>query len=611
MEAIFGTLGGFTPDDTQAMDRRLQHRGEYTLIWSVGSRALLGWRSNTQGTANPRNPCVPLVFAGSILNRSALASMVGRADRSGWSPTDAELAWELYLAFGPAGFAHINGQFALALLDPALPKLLLAVDSWASRPLYFAVCAKGCAFATEYRALLALDDIPARPGLSAIQTLQATKYLPLKGGLLADIHPVAPGTLVQLDVNGWQAERYSPLKLDITVNRSVDDYASELRETLLAATRRLIAGHDSIGIALSAGLDSTLTVGAVRAVAPEMPIHTFSGGFQRDDPALKLAAETAHHYGTIHHEIVISANDLPRLLCELVWAIEDPVGREEMVIYLELTREAAKHVTMVLYGHLSDMLFAGMPRHMLVQAASNFTWFRKPLTDFYDYTQTGKTPESLLGMLLVRLYYHKLPTPPAQVKGILASIAKKGLVLARAEPLNISLLAELECPAGDFGAIERLHARRGLRYESIFHDMEVAKCAFRIPGRLKIRGRSRKYILRRAAEGILPARLASRPKDLIRVARDIQLTGVIDAMADELLSPKAVVSRGLFDREEIARLRQRPDSSRYADDQFYHLWTLLLTEIWARTFIDSRGTTLARLGDPSELFSPQPDTPWR
>ena len=27
----------------------------------------------------------------------------------------------------------------------------------------------------------------------------------------------------------------------------------------------------------------------------------------------------------------------------------------------------------------------------------------------------------------------------------------------------------------------------------------------------------------------------------------------------------------------------------YADDQFYHLWTMLLSEIWARTFIDGRG----------------------
>jgi asparagine synthase (glutamine-hydrolysing) len=598
MEAIFGTLGDFEVDDMQAMDRRLQHRGEYTVIWSPEPGALLGWRSNLQGTANPRTPGAPIAFAGSILNRPELASLVGRGEHSRGEPSDAELVWGLYQAFGPGALTRINGQFALALLDPASHSLILAVDSWAGRPLYFTFCARGCAFATEYKALLALDDIPACPDPATIYTLQATKYLPLKGGLLAGIYPVAPGSWVQLRANGWQGGRYSPLKLDIVANRAADDHASELREALLAATRRLVSGHDSIGIALSAGLDSTLTVGAVRAVAPEMTIHTFSAAFRHDDPALKLAAETAEHYRTLHHEIVISPSDLPRLLPELVWAIEDPVAREEMVVYLELAREAARHVPMVLYGHLSDMLFAGMPRHILVQAASKFIWLRRPIMDFYDYTQTGRTPESLLGMLLVRLYYRNRQTPPARVKGVPASLSQKGLVVAMHEPLNSSLLASLEYPT-EIGAIERLHAQQGLRYGSIFHDLEVVRCAFRIPGRLKIRGRSRKYILRRAAEGILPLQLTRRPKDLIRIARDAQVAGMINALGDELLSPEAVVQRGLFSREEVGRLRKRPASGRCTDDRFYHLWTLLLTEIWARTFIDGRGAKAARLGDSS------------
>jgi asparagine synthase (glutamine-hydrolysing) len=603
MTAIFGTLGDFEPAHMQAMDRRVQDRGQYTQIWSPGPKALLGWRSNSRGIANPRTPCVPLVFAGSILNRCELASMVRGAEQPGRNSTDAELVWKLYLAFGPEGFAHINGQFALALLDPASHTFLLAVDTWASRPLYFATCAKGGAFATEYKALLALDDIPARPSLTAIYTLQATKYLPLTGGLLADIHPVTPGTRVQLQSTGWQAERYSPLKLDINSNRSEDDYAGELRAALLAATRRLISGYNSIGIALSAGLDSTLIVGAVRTVAPAMTIHTFSAGFERDDLALKLAAETARHYGTIHHEIVIPVSNLPRLLRELVWVIEDPVAREEMVVYLELAREAARHVPLVLYGHLSDMLFAGMPRHILVHAASNLPWLRKPFTNLYDYTQSGKMPESLLGMLLVRLCYRARATPPARVQGIPELTMDKGLVLAQTEPLNHALLVALEYPT-EISGIERLHARWGLRYGSIFHDMEVAKCAFRIPGHLKIRGRSRKYILRRAAEGILPGRLARRPKDLIRIARDAQLTRLVDAMADELLSPEATLRRGLFSWEEIARLRQRPRSARYADDQFYHLWTVLLTEIWARTFIDNRGARAAEVWTSTRACQP-------
>jgi len=325
----------------------------------------------------------------------------------------------------------------------------------------------------------------------------------------------------------------------------------------------------------------------VRAVAPEVEIHTFTAAFRHDDPALRLAAETADYFGTTHHEIVIAATDLTRLLQELVESIEDPVAREEMVVYLELTRKASQHVSKVLYGHLSDMLFAGMPRHVLVQAAAKLRPLRKPIVDFYDYTQTGKTPESLLGRSLVRLYYHQQRTPPAQVKGIASAHELKGLVLAKHEPLNRSLLNSLEYPT-EIGAIERLHARCGLRFGSVFHDLEVARCAFRIPGGLKIRRRTRKYILRQAAVGILPEHLASRPKDLIRVSRNAQLAQLLDTLADELLSPEAVARRGFFTPEEIARLRERPASGKYPDDRFYHLWTLLLTEMWARLFVDAR-----------------------
>jgi hypothetical protein len=127
----------------------------------------------------------------------------------------------------------------------------------------------------------------------------------------------------------------------------------------------------------------------------------------------------------------------------------------------------------------------------------------------------------------------------------------------------------------------------------------VAERAFRIPDRLKIHGRTRKYILRRAMEGILPPSLAARPKGLVRVGRDQRLVQVIDAMADELLAPEAVARRGLFDPWEVARLRRAPAAGRYRDDQFYHLWTLLLTEIWSRTFLDGRGAAPIRLRAPA------------
>jgi asparagine synthetase B (glutamine-hydrolysing) len=112
---------------------------------------------------------------------------------------------------------------------------------------------------------------------------QLYQALPIAEGLLADVGPVAPGGWVRLRSDGWEARTYTPLQLDLQAEKSEDDLAGELREVLLAATRRLIEGVSPVGIALSAGLDSTVTLGAVRAVAPDVPIHTFTASFHPDD----------------------------------------------------------------------------------------------------------------------------------------------------------------------------------------------------------------------------------------------------------------------------------------------------------------------------------------
>ena len=73
---------------------------------------------------------------------------------------------------------------------------------------------------------------------------------------------------------------------------------------------------------------------------------------------------------------------------------------------------------------------------------------------------------------------------------------------------------------------------------------------------------------------------------------DLALCEVLDSMADELLSRRAVVERGLFDPSYVAALRQRPAGRPYGRERIYRLWSLLLTELWSRLYLDRRGAPL-------------------
>ncbi len=609
MRTIFGASGRFTRNDVESVGERLSHYGEFQSLSSVAPRTLFGWRDTGQSTARERSLPVPLVCASWILNRDELASLVEPAANPS-SLSDAELLWKLYRAMGPDAFGRVNGQFALALWDAQLNALVLAVDCWAGRPLCFSICGEGVVFAQEYKALLALPGVSADLDRSAVEYLQATKYLPLEGGLFADIHPVAPGSYVRVTADGYSQASYRPLAVDIDPRLTTEEHVDELRATLLVACRRLVQRFDSVGVALSGGIDSALTLGAIRAVAPDTAISTYTAGFDPNDPVFALARRTAEHFGTKHEEIVLQVDDLSALLPELVWTIEDPVAREEMLVYLELVRAAAKRVPILFYGHLSDVLFGGMPRHVLVRMASRVPMLKAALTDLYDYSQTGTTPRSLFGALLVRAYYRRPRIPPPRVLGVSSTATQKGLQLTGEQPLNAVLLDSLRYPC-EIGAMARIHARFGVEYGSIFHDLDVARCAFRIPDRLKIHGRVRKYILRRAAEGLLPKDLTSRPKDLIRMPRNDRLRGALRSLTAEWLAPDVIGRRGLFEQEQVALLRRESESSGVPDDRFYQLWTALLTEIWMQTFVDGRG---ASVGEDPYLLSPgsltdQPERP--
>jgi hypothetical protein len=63
----------------------------------------------------------------------------------------------------------------------------------------------------------------------------------------------------------------------------------------------------------------------------------------------------------------------------------------------------------------------------------------------------------------------------------------------------------------------------------------------------------------------------------------------LDRLADDLLSPRAIDDRGLFEAGYVAKLRRRANGRPYSQERAYRLWSLLLTELWARRFLDERG----------------------
>jgi asparagine synthase (glutamine-hydrolysing) len=537
---------------------------------------------------NSGDPGDCVAFDGALDNATELATALNVASTTGEAVSERALIWKLFQQHGVDGFSQLSGQFAIALWDDRNRQLVLACDRWGARPIYYTRTRGRVAFASEYKALLAIADVPARWNpeavLYAVRTHNANPQL----AFLAGVDVVPRGSWVTLQQERVETGRYFDIGVDL-VRRPEAEHADAVRSALFAALRRQTAQLDVIGLGLSGGLDSALVLAGIRHVAPAKVVHTFTVGHGDEDREIIGARETASHFQTQHHEIIVGAEHLPAVLPEAIWHMEDPVGGEEMIYAFIAAREAAQHVDTVFSGEKSDALFAGMPRHRLLKLATSLPPFRGVLEEFYHYTQSRRLPGSFAGRRLVDFYFRHDRPFEISVLGSRGLPPPRPLPFDADQPISAKLRQDMLDGSSTLGATVQLHAAHGLGWNSPFMDPGMVSTAFQIEDALKIRGSQQKYILRRACEGLAPDSVLKRKKSLQRLRNDMRLTDVLESLAADLLSPAAVAARGMFEPAEVARIRNRRSGTPYSREQNFSLWSLLITEIWARLFIDERG----------------------
>ncbi|HUQ51837.1 MAG TPA: asparagine synthase-related protein [Gammaproteobacteria bacterium] len=586
MVAIYGVLGDASRSELEAMGARLAHRGNFGAQWSPAPGVWLGMQSRQFADLATDGP---LLFDGSLDNRWQLGTRRGAGTPPACDPsTDASMLLELLETEGPRALELLAGSFAIAWWRAQDRTLLLARDRIGYGPLHFTVDRAGrFVFASEYKALLALETVDAQPNRDAIQVLQNTKWTKPGETCLAGIYPVAPGTALEVDAGALSMQRY--WNIPVAVKHDDDErHAAELREVFLDTLQSQTRAYRRIGVSMSGGLDSAVVAAGARHVVGNKPLHTFTAGYGPDDREIINAARVAETLKTEHHEIILRPEDLPKLLPEMVWHLEEPIGREDIAYLFVAARQAARHVDVILAGFGFDGLFAGLPRHRLVDLANKVPLARAPLEQFYDFTFRSVEPRTPAGRALRYAYFRGSDYPAPRVLGARPLAKFTGFPRAMPQPLTSFLRRNLLLNPYQV-AIEHLYSAVGVRMNAQHTNPKFIAAAFSIPDRLKIRGTTQKYILRKACAGLLPAQTLGVGKSFNRMKHDLELCESLDAMADTLLSRSDVAARGLFDPGYIAELRKRPAGQPYGRERIYRLWTLLLTELWSREFLDGRG----------------------
>src|SRR5206468_214284 len=111
------------------------------------------------------------------------------------------------------------------------------------------------AFATDYKALLALPDLAAAPDIDSLQLYAATRNFNLAQPNLRGVSRVTAGELVVLHPGGPEKRAYWRPTVAVA-QRTLEGHAQAVRKEFIEVVRRQFKGYDKIGATLSAGVDA-------------------------------------------------------------------------------------------------------------------------------------------------------------------------------------------------------------------------------------------------------------------------------------------------------------------------------------------------------------------
>jgi asparagine synthase (glutamine-hydrolysing) len=139
-------------------------------------------------------------------------------------------------------------------------------------------------------------------------------------------------------------------------------------------------------------------------------------------------------------------------------------------------------------------------------------------------------------------------------------------------------------PALNLDTTDRSSMAANLEVRVPFLNKDLVDLSTRIPSSLKIKGLTRKYILKRAAEQLLPKEVVWRKKAGFGAPVRSWLRGPLQPMVNDLLSEERIRSRGFFEPTAVRALINANLSGR--EDHNLQVFQLLNFELWLQAFLD-------------------------
>ena len=248
------------------------------------------------------------------------------------SESDCEVLLPMYEKYGLDMFKMLDSEFALVLYDSKKKDYVAARDPIGIRGMFYGYSkvSHSIMFASEAKALV---------------------------DLCSEVYPFPPGHYY---ANGEFKEYVDMTKVESFISDDLEKIYPEIHKRLVEGVKKRLDSDVPLGFLLSGGLDSSL-VCSIASKILDKPIHTFAIGMDIDAIDLKYAKQVADYIGSIHHEVIITRDDVINALKDVIYRLETwdiTTIRASIGMYLlsKWIRENTD-IRVILTGEVSDELF--------------------------------------------------------------------------------------------------------------------------------------------------------------------------------------------------------------------------------------------------------------
>jgi len=551
-----------------------------------------------------------IVFNGEIYNFLELRDKLQEIGYQFKTRTDTEVLLNSYIEYGNDCLQKIRGMYAFAIWDMRKKELFLCRDRIGKKPLYYFYDGNSFAFASEIKSILQISCIDAKIDFTAVIDYLKYLYVPHPKSIYENIFKLEPGHFLIYKDGKIYVEQYWDIDFSETLQGGIEEISEQLLSIISESVKARLISDVPLGAFLSGGIDSSAVV-ALMARAKEGAVRTCTIGFNNSKHNEALyAKEFSKQCKTDHHEYYIKENeDIEAVIKKLVWHFDEPFADSSMVPTYHVCRIAKDIVTVALSGDGGDENFGGYEKYTIDQIENRVRdlvprFLLNTLCVIFKNHELGpgKRIHSLASTARLSpaegFYITNTFFPDLMLKEILSDGLTKRTnsydpfehtrryydAANGKDHISKILYTDLKSylPGDILVKVDRMSMANSLEVRSPLLDHKVIEFAAKIPSALKIKGNSKKIVLKEAFRKILPAELMNRKKHGFEVPLDRWFRMELKQTAYNHLFNKKYMNE-FFNMHSIKILWDKHQEKKA--DFGTNLWALLMFSLWYEEFM--------------------------